>query len=185
MNNETKLEAGDWIYLSDLEKYFKVIQVFNNGSCYIFLNKKITTITKEEIEHYVTCSFKPGEMVEILYSGKTSYDPKIIREFYKFDPNLDKPYLVIDDFGDIENVINCKKIVEYIPYDIPSLDWLGKIVNYDNQDYELTGISKANNKYYVVLENKSCRWNLKLDTFVKECTWKDTGKPCGKEIKNE
>jgi len=142
--NEMKFKIGDWVN----SKYFKGVKQIDNFIINCAKEKRALVIGEEGRSYSLknltlVCGFKKGERV-IAENGTKNL------EFYAYDPELKKPFLVRDvsensyDYDDIYNCRNIKLESKYKPYKEPKLEWLKKHIKRksDGLVFEITSICK-------------------------------------------
>ncbi len=163
--------------------FFKIYKIDDRGvylqGCegYIFSTKWLEKVN--------TCEFTKGQEVEHSSDGK-EFDRACKEKFYDYNPKLEKPFLTIDEDGDIANWKYCRAVQpKYEAYHKFNSEWIGKkvvlktpkdhdsiqtILGTDSPSYDLPDRIYLRNDYNNAI-NCFSNWNNRLFEIAK---WPDS-----------
>ena len=199
----SEFKVGDWVRCKDsvkescdknFQRYFEGVKKINGITTDIF-GRMVINLAGENTFFYLlddlelVCGFVKGQEIEVR-TETSSWLKKA--KFYSYDPELEEPFLALNEFNGINNWKYARAIgPEYIPYKKPKLEWIGKELRYKNMEEPLLTIisltKTKNSKTWVITiqdnENRE-KDSMCLKDVSRFCEWSD-GTPCGEEIKYE
>jgi hypothetical protein len=138
-----------------------------------------------DYELELVCEFKKGQEVEASDNGEW-LDRYFGKKFYDYNPEIEKPFLTIDEDGDIHNWKYCRAIQpKYEAYTEPKVEWIGKDIVHKRDKNMVRYIdSIVRDEYdenvFAISTDLGTEYNCKQ--LFKDWNWAD-GSIIGKEIK--
>lgn len=175
-----EFKVGDWVKGKEgslfENKALQIVDIVNNNLVFANHEGCLKSYCAE-----LVCEFTINQEVEISANGER-YGRNYKEKFYGYDGSLEKPYLTVNEEGNIENWKYCRAIKhKYEPYTEFDPTWIGKDICC-NGEFIWTIVGKHKDGE-VVLYNDEDEYTEQTLSELIEYTWEETGKPCGKEIK--
>jgi len=178
---QTKFEVGNYVKSSCFEGVRKITRINDNNT--INVEGLIGAYLCENCE--LVCNFTILQKIEVNDNNDFTYNT-VVENFITYCPELEKPFITIDNFGDADNWKYARVVPEeeYRAYLVPRVEWLQGIkickkdIN-DENDYRITRIFYVDGEYRLGINNFFVRTLQELfENFIFE-----NGEPFGELIK--